>query len=69
MHWNEGGTKAPTWEDVATTKDQFLDFNLEDKVVSVEGSNVRQKDSEKVWKVYYRRKMKNKEGCVVAGEE
>jgi len=41
IRWNEGGIDTPTWEDVATIKDQFPDFNLEDKVVSVEGSNVR----------------------------
>ena len=59
--WNEGGSETATWEDVATIKDQFPDFNLEDKVVSPERSNGRQEDKEKVWKVYYRRKFKNTE--------
>ncbi|BAT96956.1 hypothetical protein VIGAN_09028800 [Vigna angularis var. angularis] len=33
--------KAATWEAVATIKDQFLDFNLEDKVVSTTMRNDR----------------------------
>jgi len=46
-------------------KTQFSDFNLEDKVVSWEGSIVRSNDKEKdkEWKVYYKRKFKKSDAC------
>jgi len=37
VQWKKGGTVARTWKDIATIKYQFLDFNLEDKIVSAEG--------------------------------
>jgi len=37
VQWEKGGTEAATWKDVAIMKGQFLDFNLEDKVVSTKG--------------------------------
>jgi len=30
-----GGFKAATWENISTIKDQFLEFNLGDKVVPI----------------------------------
>ena len=41
IKWNERDNDPVTWEDVATTKEQFPNFNLEGKVVLAEGSNVR----------------------------
>lgn len=31
IEW-QGGKKGATWEDVLTIQEQFLDFNLEDKL-------------------------------------
>ena len=58
VSWNEGDKDAATWEDVKIIQDQFPEFNLEDKVVLSEGSNVRTQlkgNKERVWKVYQRR--------------
>ena len=60
IRWNEGDNDTATWEDVATIKEQFPYFNLEDKVVLVEGSNVRKENKDSIWRVYYRKKVKNK---------
>jgi len=49
--------------DGSTIKEQFLEFHLEDKVVFLEWSNVRQEGQhgeqvkEKMWMVYYRMKL------------
>ena len=48
IRWNEGDTDTDTWEDVTTIKEQFSDFNFEDKIVLTEGSNVIQEDKENV---------------------
>jgi len=58
IKWNEGDRDTATWEDVTTIKEQFPKFYLEDKVALTEGSNVRTKNKEKTWKVYYRRNVK-----------
>jgi len=42
VQWEKGGAEAATWEDEAILKEQFLEFNLEDKVVSEKGKIVRQ---------------------------
>jgi len=57
LKWNEGERDTTTWEDVTTIKEQFPEFNLEDKVVLIEGSIVRteNKNKENTWKVYHRR--------------
>ncbi|KOM37859.1 hypothetical protein LR48_Vigan03g124100 [Vigna angularis] len=34
IEWQTGGEEGATWEDLATIKDQFPDFNLEGKVES-----------------------------------
>jgi len=49
--------------DRSTIKEQFLEFHLEDKVVFMEGSNVKQQGQhgkqvkEKMWMVYNRMKL------------
>lgn len=50
IEWQEGGKEGATWEDELTIKEQFLEFNLEDKVDLVAVGNDR------VLKVYERRK-------------
>ena len=60
IRWNEGDNDNATWEDVATIKEQFPDFNLEVKVVLAEGNNVRQENKDNTWRVYHRRKFKSK---------
>jgi len=41
IQWKDGGPETTTWEDIATIKYQFPDFNLENKVVLLgEGSIV-----------------------------
>jgi len=42
VQWQEGSSKAATWEDISTIKDQFLEFNLWDKVVPTTVGNIRQ---------------------------
>ena len=60
VQWKEGDNDTATWEDVAIIKEQFPDFNLEDKVVLAERSNVRQENKDSTWRVYQRRKFKNR---------
>jgi len=54
----KGRREAATSEEEQSIKDQFPDFNLEDKVVSNRENIVRSHDreKEKAWKVYSRRR-------------
>lgn len=54
IEWKEGSPEAAICEEVATMKDQFPDFNLEDKVVWAEVYNDR------IMNVYVRRKFVKK---------
>jgi len=47
VQWDDRGEDTTTWEDITTLKEQFPNFNFEDKVLLGEGCNVRNK----VWKV------------------
>ncbi|WVY98390.1 hypothetical protein V8G54_030541 [Vigna mungo] len=38
IEWKDGGPESATWEEEALIRDQFLDFNLEDKVVQAPSS-------------------------------
>jgi len=60
VQWKEGDNDTATWEDVTIIKEQFPDFTLEDKVLLAERSNVRQENKDSTWRVYQRRKFKNK---------
>ncbi|WVZ16123.1 hypothetical protein V8G54_009105 [Vigna mungo] len=42
VEWQERGRDGATWEDVLTIKDQYLDFNLEDKVDDQATGNFRE---------------------------
>ncbi|KOM31261.1 hypothetical protein LR48_Vigan01g081600 [Vigna angularis] len=42
IEWQEGGQESATWEDEVTIQEQYPEFNLGDKVVRGEGSNVRE---------------------------
>jgi len=59
VQWQEDGSKAATWEDVSTIKDQFSEFNLGDKVVLAAVGNIRQGNNERV-ELCHRKKFKNK---------
>lgn len=54
-----------TWKDLSTTKNQFIDFNRENKVVFKEGGIVRQEQTHQVdnkigLQVYCMRRFKKK---------
>ncbi|KOM49767.1 hypothetical protein LR48_Vigan08g059400 [Vigna angularis] len=56
IEWQEGGPDGATWEDALTIRDQYPDFNLEDKVDLQEVGNVR------AWRVYERRRYRRERG-------
>ena len=57
IKWNKGERDTTKWEDMTTIKEQFPEFNLDDKIVVSEGSNVRteKKNKEMTRKVYHRK--------------
>jgi len=57
VQWNKRGPEAATLEEVSTLQDQFLEFNLEDKVVPASASNDRQGSNKRGWKAYYRKEI------------
>ena len=55
IQWGNGGSHSTTWEDEKNIHEQFPEFNLGDKVLLREESNVRNK----VWNVYSRKNKRN----------
>ncbi|XP_052728408.1 transposon Tf2-1 polyprotein isoform X1 [Vigna angularis] len=59
IEWQEGGSDGATWEDEATIREQYPDFNLGDKVeFQAEGIDRPERNKGK-WIVYERRKRHN----------
>ena len=56
IRWHGKSEEEATWENVDVIQNLFPEFNLEDKVHSLEGSIVRSQDRPVIWRVYSRRK-------------
>ena len=80
IKWQSRPREEATWEDFLTIKEQFPDFQLEDKLTLLGGGNDRDMGIEEMgqqevgpkerpWRVYVRRKKEGKSGDQVGKEK